>query len=56
MDTDIMQVVKEFGLDVEDTDTQTKQEREREEIKRSLAQCDEVIARMKRERSEYANN
>lgn len=46
MDKDMMQVIREFGLDVEDTDIQTIREREREYIKRSLAKCDEVIAKI----------
>lgn len=56
MNADMMQVIKEFGLDVEDTDTtKTIREREREYIKRSLAKCDEVIAKIKNQKREELN-
>jgi hypothetical protein len=46
---DMLQVAKEFGLDVEDTDTtKTIREREREYIKHLFAKYDEVVAKMKK--------
>ena len=56
MDTDMMQVIKEFGLDAQDVDESSVREREREYIKLSLAQCDEVIAKIKQEMSKNADN